>query len=489
MTTSPADASAADAAPAPAEAVAASKPPADDASGLDAEADDVRATARSIADAAVASALEVSAETPEAGSDASTAPENSNAHLEEVLAADAAEWATLNAAGCAPFAGAQWTVGFIADQDEASASEAADGSKLYESTFSLGSLSYDVEAKAYTLGALNHSVVATKRGDKAGRGAEFSALEVLGARLLTFDDRTGAVDEIVKEGDGFAVQPLLDGAGEEVVCSLGDGSRPGKGLKCEWATLRDGALVVGSTGKERTDDEGNIVHEGEMWCKAINPETLAVTSVDARPLYNALRAKAKCPQGKGYMIHESGRWSDVHLRWFFMPRKLSREPYDEVRDASKCVSLLLAANGRWCRGDVHRAVAGARAVLPSAAWRVGLLLHSQHERHPPVHHPHGGDAGQRGHDLRVCDRPCRQRAHGGARDRQRLQIRGRMRVGWLAERRGVRSARMHLPGHVALSCNARISVRAPRQCNQSQMFTPISREVPSRLRRLRPGRQ
>lgn len=363
VTTSPADASAADAAPAPAEAVAASKPPADDASGLDAEADDVRATARSIADAAVASALEVSAETPEAGSDASTAPENSNAHLEEVLAADAAEWATLNAAGCAPFAGAQWTVGFIADQDEASASEAADGSKLYESTFSLGSLSYDVEAKAYTLGALKHSVVATKRGDKAGRGAEFSALEVLGARLLTFDDRTGAVDEIVKEGDGFAVQPLLDGAGEEVVCSLGDGSRPGKGLKCEWATLRDGALVVGSTGKERTDDEGNIVHEGEMWCKAINPETLAVTSVDARPLYNALRAKAKCPQGKGYMIHESGRWSDVHLRWFFMPRKLSREPYDEVRDASKCVSLLLAA-----KGDGAEATCIARSLEPALSF-------------------------------------------------------------------------------------------------------------------------
>ena len=151
--------------------------------------------------------------------------------------------------------------------------------------------------------------------------------------------------------------------GEEVVCSLGDGSRPGKGLKCEWATLRDGALVVGSTGKERTDDEGNIVHEGEMWCKAINPETLAVTSVDARPLYNALRAKAKCPQGKGYMIHESGRWSDVHLRWFFMPRKLSREPYDEVRDASKCVSLLLAA-----KGDGAEATCIARSLEPALSF-------------------------------------------------------------------------------------------------------------------------
>jgi soluble calcium-activated nucleotidase 1 len=43
------------------------------------------------------------------------------------------------------------------------------------------------------------------------------------------------------------------------------------------------------------------------------------------------------------MIHESGRWSDVHQMWFFMPRKLSRQPYNEVIDAGKCVNLMLAS--------------------------------------------------------------------------------------------------------------------------------------------------
>ena len=33
---------------------------------------------------------------------------------------------------------------------------------------------------------------------------------------------------------------------------------------------------------------------------------------------------------RGYMIHEGGRWTDVHGKWLFMPRKLSRELYDEV---------------------------------------------------------------------------------------------------------------------------------------------------------------
>jgi hypothetical protein len=41
-----------------------------------------------------------------------------------------------------------------------------------------------------------------------------------------------------------------------VALYLGDGSAS-KGLKCEWATQKDGKLIVGSTGKPRTDDDAN----------------------------------------------------------------------------------------------------------------------------------------------------------------------------------------------------------------------------------------
>lgn len=27
----------------------------------------------------------------------------------------------------------------------------------------------------------------------------------------------------------------------------------------------------------------------------------------------------------GYMIHESGMWSKVHRKWFFLPRRCSKE--------------------------------------------------------------------------------------------------------------------------------------------------------------------
>ena len=34
--------------------------------------------------------------------------------------------------------------------------------------------------------------------------------------------------------------------------------------------VKDNKLVVGSTGKERTGDDGEIVHTGEMWVKTLS---------------------------------------------------------------------------------------------------------------------------------------------------------------------------------------------------------------------------
>jgi len=65
--------------------------------------------------------------------------------------------------------------------------------------------------------------------------------------------------------------------------------------------------------------------------------------VDWRGMYNGLRDAAICRPGAGYIIHESARWSDVHGQWLFLPRKSSRQPYDEVKDAHKCVNLMMCA--------------------------------------------------------------------------------------------------------------------------------------------------
>lgn len=46
----------------------------------------------------------------------------------------------------------------------------------------------------------------------------------------------------------------------------------------------------------------------------------------------------------GYMIHESGVWSDVHRKWFFLPRRCSKEQYNESLDERRGCNVLLSAD-------------------------------------------------------------------------------------------------------------------------------------------------
>ena len=248
-------------------------------------------------------------------------------------------------------------LGFIADQDQDSrAMKDAAGKENDDATFTTAfataRLTYlgdgDVQYKFELVDDTLVSVGTHKDdSDKSGRGAEYSLLEWYGGKLVTACDRTGNVDEVVwnpapDAGAGkFLIKPV-ENDGKRVRVLLGDGSK-NKGLKTEWSTIKDGKLLIGSTGKERTDDDGNVVHKGEMWIKALD-EAFAVTDIDWSTQYGALRAAAQCPHGAGYMIHESGRWSDVHEKWLFFPRKLSRQPYDEVIDEAKCCNLMLACD-------------------------------------------------------------------------------------------------------------------------------------------------
>lgn len=44
------------------------------------------------------------------------------------------------------------------------------------------------------------------------------------------------------------------------------------------------------------------------------------------------------------MIHESGVWSLIHKKWFFLPRRSSRSAYDEVADEYRGTNILLIAD-------------------------------------------------------------------------------------------------------------------------------------------------
>ena len=47
------------------------------------------------------------------------------------------------------------------------------------------------------------------------------------------------------------------------------------------------------------------------------------------------------------MIHESGVWSSVHHRWFFLPRRASQETYTETDDERRATNILYSADDEF----------------------------------------------------------------------------------------------------------------------------------------------
>lgn len=127
--------------------------------------------------------------------------------------------------------------------------------------------------------------------------------------------------------------------------------------------MKGNALHVGSMGKEWTTSNGEYVNHNPMWIKIIHP-TGEIKHVDWDSNYRKLRqavsiefpgklvsaevcrvykdvSKQEWFQFSGYMIHESGIWSNVHKKWFFLPRRSSQASYDEVKDEFMGTNLLL----------------------------------------------------------------------------------------------------------------------------------------------------
>lgn len=56
--------------------------------------------------------------------------------------------------------------------------------------------------------------------------------------------------------------------------------------------------------------------------------------------FDLIRNAVGCPF-PGYLTHEAVVWSAVHKQWFFLPRKVSTEPYDLELDETRSGNLLI----------------------------------------------------------------------------------------------------------------------------------------------------
>ncbi|XP_002741956.1 soluble calcium-activated nucleotidase 1-like [Saccoglossus kowalevskii] len=234
--------------------------------------------------------------------------------------------------------GIRFRIGVISDLDEASKVE--DKDNMWKSYFKKGYLTINSQLDQVLVEWDSDVTVLTSTLSQGGRGMELSELQVFNGKLYSVDDRTGVIYLI--EGDkaiAWAIMPDGDG-------------KVAKGFKGEWMALKDQILYVGGLGKEWTTTTGELVNLNPQWIKLITPDG-GVHHLEWVENYNMMRKKAGC-EWPGYMIFESGVWSEIHQRWFFLPRRASTEKYDELSDERRATNLLISCSEDFSNCNVRR---------------------------------------------------------------------------------------------------------------------------------------
>lgn len=212
----------------------------------------------------------------------------------------------------------------------------------------------------------------------SGRSMELSDLVVFDGNLLTVDDRTGIVYRIKDFTEVIPWVILNDGPGNTT-----------KGFKAEWSTVKDGLLYVGGLGKEWTTTQGEFVNYYPMWIKVVT-KFGEVAHLDWTENYKRLRREIGI-EFPGYMIHESAQWSEIHSKWFFLPRRASKEIYTEADDEHRGTNVLLSANSDFSQITVRRVgkLTGERGFsafqfLPGSNDNIIVALKSEERNGVPV---------------------------------------------------------------------------------------------------------
>ena len=194
------------------------------------------------------------------------------------------------------------------------------------------------EDGSFSIEWIQNTTLYTKISE-AGRGMELSALVDFNRRLYAFDDRTGLVFEV-----------YMNKAIPRYILMEGDGNTD-KGQKTEWATVKDGKMYVGSFGKEYTNPDGSIKNTNNMWVSVIDSRGV-ITHEDWTNRFNKLREAAGCPY-PGYMIHEAITWSPHRKQWVVLPRRVSKEAYDENEDERRGSDTVLFASEDFSHIEVR----------------------------------------------------------------------------------------------------------------------------------------
>ncbi|KAI5753457.1 hypothetical protein M8J77_000351 [Diaphorina citri] len=200
-------------------------------------------------------------------------------------------------------------LGIISDNDDEAKSKSRPNT--WESKFIRGKLFWNEKSRHLSVEFDAKNTKVLRSGfNLGGRGMELSELIYYDAVLTAFDDKSGIVYKI----ENGEIYPW-------VILASGNG-KMNKGFKAEWATVKSDKLIVGSHGTNIYSKDKTKAHESQ-WIKVISSDG-GIQHVNWFENYSKLQNNTEC---SGYLIHEAACWSDTHRKWFFLPRKCSKEPY------------------------------------------------------------------------------------------------------------------------------------------------------------------
>lgn len=214
---------------------------------------------------------------------------------------------------------------------------------MFRSTLLPGKLIRDPATNRYSIEFEPYRTLVSQHNE-AGRGMELSELTIYKNRLLSFDDRTGTVFEILSTPDGSDSYVV-----PRFVITEGDGDTD-KGMKWEWATIKNGELVLGSMGKEFTRPDGSIENTNNLWVAMLNARG-ELRREDWESKFNFVRGLVGASP-PGYIIMEAILWSDHMKKWVFLPRRISSKAYDEVEDERMGSNKVVLVNDSFTDGQV-----------------------------------------------------------------------------------------------------------------------------------------
>uniref|UniRef100_A0A1B0CRU3 Apyrase n=1 Tax=Lutzomyia longipalpis TaxID=7200 RepID=A0A1B0CRU3_LUTLO len=161
---------------------------------------------------------------------------------------------------------------------------------------------------------------------------------------ITFEKKNyDVVTRYAYKGRGAELSELLSFNGKFPWVILGDGAgNETNGFKCEWATIKDDHIYVGSVGVENYDDDDKLENRNNFFVKKVS-KTGEVIHENWYDIYDRIRNTLGMPF-PGFIVHEAVMWSPINKKWIFLPRKCSEKSYVKADvDATGCNKMIITS--------------------------------------------------------------------------------------------------------------------------------------------------